>query len=71
MTYLPCHLTYQSTCVNTGLGLRLKKGFRVMSLLSPTCVMIEAGTKVVKVAEKDTGSGKLSVQKYNWAKNSL
>ena len=33
--------------------------------------MIEAETKVVKVAEKDTGSGKLSVQKYNWAKNSL
>ena len=29
MTYLPCHLTYQSACVNTGLGLRLKKGFRV------------------------------------------
>ena len=30
--------------------------------------MIEAETKVVKIAEKDTGSDKLSVlQKYNWA----
>ena len=29
--------------------------------------MIEAETKVVKIAEKDTGSSKMYVQKYNWA----
>ena len=71
MTYLPCHLTYQSACVNTGLGLRLKKGFRVTAQPHLCHDMIEAETKVVKVDEKDTGSGKLSVQKYNWAKNRL
>ena len=29
--------------------------------------MIEAEAKVVKIAEKDTESGKMSVQKDNWA----